>query len=602
MKNNIYTKYSIERKEEFKIKTCIYEENGLKWVEKNAENEKSIAHIKKLNSNYKKLSAIFDKDVLVNEGVDKGDKLNFQFVNGQTLEEMMDDCIKNEDYDEVVNLMKSYYQKIVCKLPSAEKKITTEFIDIFGNVEDLELNYVSPSPIDIVFSNVIIDDNWNIIDYEWTFDFPVPANFILYRAVVDYLYKSNKRTILWDKSILEQLGIDEKQQIVFRKMDQHFHEYVNGDCVSLGLMSQRFNHNKYDLLSLQNKYVPGKIQVFFDYGGGFSEDKSKYINGLCNNDGSFTIDIEIPKDVKSIRIDPADRECIIKINKFQYDGCDCSYIDNGIELEKNLKLYQTDDPQWILNNLKEEKKISIDFFVCDITKQIAEYLNLHYLKEENKLPLGMIQAFFDEGKGFCEESSKFIQCKKDEKGFYSTTIEIDNETVALRIDPIDRQCIIKINKISTNETDLEFDNNGISLDYNLFMYNTDDPQWIIKDLKQGDSIYIEFCIEDISSEMSNILCDYISINDKKHRIAQDKIARQMDEIKRLNNITEDLDTQIEKLRSGIEKADNEIAGLKNELLSKENTINEIQNSLSWRITKGLRVAGGIILEKDEEKE
>jgi hypothetical protein len=455
MKNNIYTKYSIERKEEFKIKTCIYEENGLKWVEKNAENEKSIAHIKKLNSNYKKLSAIFDKDVLVNECVDKGDKLSFQFVSGQTLEEMMDGCLQKNNYDEIVNMMKTYYQKIICSLPVAEKNITKEFVDVFGNVEAIDINYVSPSPIDIIFSNVIINDKWNIIDYEWTFDFPVPANFILYRAVVDYLYRSNKRTVLWGKKILEELGIDEKQQLIFKRMDQHFHEYVNGDCVSLGLMSQRFNHDKYDLLSLQNKFVPGRIQVFFDYGDGFSEDKSKFINCLSNSDECYVVDIDIPSNVQSIRIDPADRECIVKINKFQYDGCDCNYIDNGIELDNKLKLYQTEDPQWVINDLKSEK-------------------NFH----------------------------------------------------------------------------------------------------------------IEFCIEDISPKMSNILRDYISINNKKHSIAQDKIAKQLDEIKRLNNINEDLYAQNEKTCDEIDE-------LKNQMLSKDNIINEMQHSLSWRITKGLRSAGSV---------
>ena len=46
--------------------------------------------------------------------------------------------------------------------------------------------------IDMSFDNIITDqtDNkYKIIDYEWVFPFPIPVKFVIYRAVVCFLYK-----------------------------------------------------------------------------------------------------------------------------------------------------------------------------------------------------------------------------------------------------------------------------------------------------------------------------------------------------------------------------------------------------------------------------
>ena len=48
MSKTIYAKCSVERKEEYKIITRIYEENGKLAVEKSAVGEKATVHVEKM--------------------------------------------------------------------------------------------------------------------------------------------------------------------------------------------------------------------------------------------------------------------------------------------------------------------------------------------------------------------------------------------------------------------------------------------------------------------------------------------------------------------------------------------------------------------------
>ena len=77
-----------------------------------------------------------------------------------------------------------YYLKKVQNLHSTDTFIKTpEFVQVFGDAELTgEYSCAKMSNIDLVPANILIlKDRQVVIDYEWTFDFPVPAGFILYR-------------------------------------------------------------------------------------------------------------------------------------------------------------------------------------------------------------------------------------------------------------------------------------------------------------------------------------------------------------------------------------------------------------------------------------
>lgn len=65
------------------------------------------------------------------------------------------------------------------------------------------------SNIDLVPANILIlKDRQVVIDYEWTFDFPVPADFILYRMIHYYLESDGKRRVLKDRDFYGKAGIN----------------------------------------------------------------------------------------------------------------------------------------------------------------------------------------------------------------------------------------------------------------------------------------------------------------------------------------------------------------------------------------------------------
>lgn len=80
--------------------------------------------------------------------------------------------------------MFAYNRDNICKW-----KVSEGFGQIFGksagvNIKDAEC--VAPANIDAIFENFIIIDHERYIniDYEWTFDFPVPIDFIKYRTLL----------------------------------------------------------------------------------------------------------------------------------------------------------------------------------------------------------------------------------------------------------------------------------------------------------------------------------------------------------------------------------------------------------------------------------
>ena len=70
--------------------------------------------------------------------------------------------------------------------------VTPEFTRTFGPVPDIDDVSYKVSNIDGLFENLMItekdgDEKLYCLDYEWVFDFPVPARFVQYRNLA-YFY------------------------------------------------------------------------------------------------------------------------------------------------------------------------------------------------------------------------------------------------------------------------------------------------------------------------------------------------------------------------------------------------------------------------------
>ena len=102
-------------------------------------------------------------------------------------------------------------------------KLTEDFIKIFGTI-DYSGKSLSITNIDLIFSNTIIqeDNKIKFIDLEWIFSFPVPIDYIKYRA---YLELCNKFPNMNKHNVLSLLDIRGDIHL-YDEMEKRFQSYV----------------------------------------------------------------------------------------------------------------------------------------------------------------------------------------------------------------------------------------------------------------------------------------------------------------------------------------------------------------------------------------
>ena len=352
----------MDRAKAFATKTVITKDDNLvKAVYKYAVSDASRAHINRIFDIYIKLTSIYKENVKVNKGILIENGIKLEYLEGISLEEILDKAFLSGENNAAVELIKQYIDKIINVLPKIKFHITDEFKKVFGDISFDEkvintLEATNVANIDAIFSNVIINnDIWNILDYEWTFEFPIPLNFILFRALNVYLYSSDRRRRLWNEGIMEKFGIDKNQQELFAQMDFNFHKYVNGDRYSLSMSCDDIDKQKFivDENSLNKK--EGMVQVFIDSGKGYSEDNSYLQNSILDEEELFFLEILVPDNALNIRIDPADTYCMAYIKEFygidkNNNKMSIDYNNNYNAICQDMFVYNTDDPQWIISN------------------------------------------------------------------------------------------------------------------------------------------------------------------------------------------------------------------------------------------------------------
>ena len=94
----LYVKNNSERAKAFQLKTIIYEENGQKYIKKQAITKEAIPHLKQMKTNYTKiLDSIIDPNVKLAKIIDESeDSLTFEFIEGESLEKKLETTDKKE--------------------------------------------------------------------------------------------------------------------------------------------------------------------------------------------------------------------------------------------------------------------------------------------------------------------------------------------------------------------------------------------------------------------------------------------------------------------------------------------------------------------------
>ncbi len=233
MAKTIFSKYSNERRRELQIRTdIVQEEDGTRRVRKYAllpEGKENIARIVRM---YGELSEAFgDPKVSFCESIWKDGCAESPFLTGVTLQELMETAANEQREDVLTGYIREYMNWI--REDGGEVKFvpTPEFEVIFGKIELPEtLTCAKVSDIDLIFANIIIEDGkWQIIDYEWSYDFPIPKNFVIYRSLFFAHHRIRQCKALELGHLYEMAGFTEQEVKAYEQMEKHFQAYISGD-------------------------------------------------------------------------------------------------------------------------------------------------------------------------------------------------------------------------------------------------------------------------------------------------------------------------------------------------------------------------------------
>lgn len=241
----LFVKYSNERSRRFAIRTEILKDSdGNRKVRKSACYPEGKEHIEKLPVWEEKLEKVYrDTPISLNHCRSGEQGVEIEYLTGETLEERMDHLLLEGRTREVMELLMEYLEVVRRAGSSQIFYVTPEFEEVFGQVLlPPDLTCAPVTDIDMVAGNVILKENgWIHMDYEWTFDFPIPVNYVLYRIIQNYLYGNVERQSLYKEQLYKKAGLTEQELAQYEKMEEAFQNYITGDHQPLRVLYQEIS-------------------------------------------------------------------------------------------------------------------------------------------------------------------------------------------------------------------------------------------------------------------------------------------------------------------------------------------------------------------------
>lgn len=357
----LYSKHSNERDLKFAIRTDIVEGLlGDRRVMKYPCNEEAVRHLEIMQAHYLSQKMAYEGTDLtpntcrtIKDEAGEFKCLEFEYLEGKTLAEAFDGLIEVRNLSGAQIMLQKYIDTLY-SLAEEDYSETQEFRRVFGAVRVPEgEKSMMLTNIDLIFSNIIINNKWNVIDYEWTFDFPVPVKYVIYRALYYYLGSSGENAF-GEKDPYETAGITREEKAIFQRMESSFQRYIAGDRFTLVTLNSIFGRNSIP----RERAVrlgglvqhPERVKLYTDCGGGFAEKDVRYIGADVEDGDIVSFETVIPRNCVALRIDPTEYPCMIKVLSFTVNGKDAELLTNGSILEDGVVYFDTSDPQFLVNN------------------------------------------------------------------------------------------------------------------------------------------------------------------------------------------------------------------------------------------------------------
>ncbi len=372
----VYSRHSTERDPLFRIRTDIISDGkGTVRVIKVPFSEEAIPHLLRMADAYEDIMEEFRGTSFKPCAVEKVfsesgqfDHLEFKYLKGRSMDQELKRLLSEGKGKECVNAVVNF-ASAVRRAAVRDFWATREFAEVF-EITDLPENLKSMmlSDVDLIFSNLIYNNGWNIIDYEWVFEFPIPVDFIIFRAISYFLSSLGMDEPEEFDGIYQKVGIDAALIGKFYEMEQSFQRYIAGRNISMVGMYSIFGGNNIHLEEALNKSRrlnrPEKPRLFYDTGIGYNPDQSLLINAERDYEDRIMFETTIPESCVSLRIDPAEFKCIVKLDRLSIDGQSRrEYLTNGTVITENVIIFDTEDSQIILENVNPGEVLHMEYHI-----------------------------------------------------------------------------------------------------------------------------------------------------------------------------------------------------------------------------------------------
>ena len=270
-----YIKIATDRKDEFNIYTIIWADGK---VSKSPISPKANEHIKRMFEGRKiDMGKIKCLDCEI-----KDNSIFYDFLKQPSYEYLLLKTIVENDKNEFYKLIESFYEAMFYDSFESNEYATEEFLNIFKVKSDIKFHCHEKSNLDLIFTNIfIIDGKFIAIDYEWTFDFPIPLEFIFWR-ITNYILTTNTfvKKFTNIEEIFNHFNLDIGNIDLFKAWDNNFIIYIIDHPPYLKDKAIPLeNIEKYDQLQneirLKNKEIKNKNRTI--------DKKDKEIKRLLNS-------------------------------------------------------------------------------------------------------------------------------------------------------------------------------------------------------------------------------------------------------------------------------------------------------------------------------
>lgn len=339
-------KFSQERKEIYQMMTWILQKKNEKIVEKKCLYPAGISHLDKIEEYYHRFNSYNKNPNIAYCDLKRKSRnvLQFQYIIGENLEEKVEIAVQKNDIYKIKE-----YLKIIDELASVGSQTSfspnQRFFEVFGE-RDYSLlekqECFDVANIDLIFGNVICNDKYYAIDYEWVFDCTIPKSYIMFRTLFhSYGLSQLKKEDL--DTLYELYGINDALKEIYLNMEIHFQEYVSDSKLSDIL-------KEYHLLKLFPEEIERRMRRFEIH-------QNNQITTYCS-DTLPTLDIQFDIEPNQNIDLIIHGKCILEIRHLMVDGKEVSFMTNAALIDGKT-YYFINDPQ-IHIEAQNGNKLSIE--------------------------------------------------------------------------------------------------------------------------------------------------------------------------------------------------------------------------------------------------